>query len=61
MIRRPATVRAAARAGRAAVKADRKAGGFANACDGGGHGMTPAEEAAWNRAYRKRAPRRWGL
>ncbi len=61
MNRRPANEKQAARAGKAAVKADRRAGGFANACDGTGHNMTPEEEAAFNRAYRKGAPRRWDL
>lgn len=57
--RRDPNVRTAAAAGKAAARADRRAGGFANACDGTGHEMTAEEEAAFNRAYRKAAPRRW--
>jgi hypothetical protein len=59
--RRPDNVKAAAAAGRAAARADRKAGGFARACDLTAEPveLTPEQEAAWNRAYRRRAPRRW--
>jgi hypothetical protein len=52
-------IKAAKAAGKAAARADRRAGGFANACDGTGHDMTEDEEAAFNAAYRRAAPRRW--
>lgn len=58
---KPTSERKAARSGRKAILADRRAGGFANACDGTGHDMSAAEEAAFNRAYRRWAPRKWGL
>lgn len=60
MTRRSADVKRAAAVGRAQARADRRAGGFANATD---HptptGMTDRQEAAYNRAYRRAAPRSW--
>lgn len=59
MIRRPATVKAAARAGRAQGRADRRAGGLGAAHDGSNPEMSEAEAEAYNRGYQRVAPRKW--
>lgn len=51
--------RAAAAAGKAAARADRRAGGFGAAHDGSDPDMTEAEAEAYNRGYQRVAPRSW--
>lgn len=51
--------KAARAAGKAAARADRRAGGFGAAHDGSDPPMTEREAEAYNRGYQKVAPRAW--
>lgn len=47
------------KAGKAAARADRRAGGFGAAHDGSDPEMTEKEAEDFNRGYQKVAPRSW--